>query len=249
MLNDHPREIAFQGEIKMSSRLLHLWSLLLFALVLASIACSHQKTAASSDRLSPEQAVSTATEAYIYGYPLVTMDTPVAAFTALQGLRDKGHIQPGQKVLINGAAGGVGTLALQIAKSFGAEVTGVCSTRNVDMVRSIGADQVIDYTREDFTKSGQRYDLIFDCIGNHSLSACRRVLNLKGIFVMVGDQSGRGMIGLLARLITAACVFTVCEPEAGHVPGETEQRRSDHHARSHEGRKGKTGHRQALQLE
>jgi NADPH:quinone reductase-like Zn-dependent oxidoreductase len=128
---------------------------------------------------------------------------PVAAFTALQGLRDKGHIQPGQKVLINGAAGGVGTFALQIAKSFGAEVTGVCSTRNVDMVRSIGADQVIDYTREDFTKSGQRYDLIFDCIGNHSLSACRRVLNLKGIFVMVGDQSGRGMIGLLARLITA----------------------------------------------
>ena len=106
---------------------------------------------------------------------------PVAAFTALQGLRDKGHIQPGQKVLINGAAGGVGTFAVQIAKSFGADVTGVCSTRNVDMVRSIGADQVIDYTQEDFTKSGQRYDLIFDCVGNHSLSACRRVLNPKGI--------------------------------------------------------------------
>jgi NADPH:quinone reductase-like Zn-dependent oxidoreductase len=137
---------------------------------------------------------------------------PVAAFTALQGLLlgglgDKGQIQPGQRVLINGAAGGVGTFAVQIAKSFGAEVTGVCSTRNVDMVRSMGgdhgADHVIDYTQEDFTKSGQRYDVFFDCIGNHSLSACRRVLNPKGIYVMVGEHSGRGMIGILARLITA----------------------------------------------
>ena len=110
----------------------------------------------------------------------------VAARTALQGLRDKGHIQPGQKVLINGAAGGVGTFAVQIAKSFGADVTGVCSTRNGDMVRSIGADQVIDYTQQDFTKLGQRYDIIFDCVGNHSLSACRRVLNPNGICVLVG---------------------------------------------------------------
>ena len=124
---------------------------------------------------------------------------PVAAFTALQGLRDKGQIQPGQKVLINGAAGGVGTFAVQIAKSFGADVTGVCSTRNVDMVRSIGADQVIDYTQEDFTKSGQRYDLIFDSVGNHSLSACRRVLNPKGIYVAVGGPDGRWLIGPLAR--------------------------------------------------
>src|SRR5205823_6524215 len=99
---------------------------------------------------------------------------PVAAFTALQGLRDKGQIQPGQKVLINGAAGGVGTFAVQIAKSLGAEVTGVSSTRNVDTVRSIGADHVIDYTKEDFTKRRQRYDLIFDCVGNHLSSACRR---------------------------------------------------------------------------
>ena len=128
---------------------------------------------------------------------------PVAAFTALQGLRDKGHIQPGQKVLINGAAGGVGTFAVQIAKSFGAEVTGVCSTRNVDMVRSIGADHVMDYTQEDFTKRGRRYDLIFDCVGNHSLSDCRRVLNPKGICVMAGELSGRGMIGILARLMAA----------------------------------------------
>jgi NADPH:quinone reductase-like Zn-dependent oxidoreductase len=127
---------------------------------------------------------------------------PVAGLTALQGLR-KGHIQAGQKVLINGAAGGVGTFAVQIAKSFGAEVTGVCSTRNVDMVRSIGAEQVIDYTQEDFTKSGSRYDLLFDCVGNHWLSACRRILRPKGICVMVGDLSGRGMIGILARLMTA----------------------------------------------
>ena len=128
---------------------------------------------------------------------------PVAAFTALQGLRDKGQIQPGQKVLINGAAGGVGTFAVQIAKSFGADVTGVCSTRNVDMVRSIGADRVIDYTQEDFTKSGQRYDLFFDCVGNHSLLACRRVLNPKGIYIMVGGPDIRWMIGLLARPINA----------------------------------------------
>jgi NADPH:quinone reductase-like Zn-dependent oxidoreductase len=126
---------------------------------------------------------------------------PVAAITALQGLRDKGRIQPGQKVLINGAAGGVGTFAVQIAKSFGAEVTGVCSTRNVEMVRSIGADYVIDYTQQDFTKSGQRYDLFFDCVGNHSLSACRRVLNPKGIYIVVGAPPGGRWIGPLARLL------------------------------------------------
>jgi NADPH:quinone reductase-like Zn-dependent oxidoreductase len=128
---------------------------------------------------------------------------PVGALTALQGLRDKGQIQPGRKVLINGAAGGVGTFDVQIAKWFGADATGVCSTRNVEMVRSMGADQVIDYTQEDFTKSEQRYDLFFDCVGNHSLSACRRILNPKGIYVMVGGPSGRWMIGPLARAITA----------------------------------------------
>jgi NADPH:quinone reductase-like Zn-dependent oxidoreductase len=128
---------------------------------------------------------------------------PVAALTALQGLRDKGQIRPGQKVLINGAAGGVGTFAVQIAKSFGAEVTGVCSTRNVEMVRAIGADRVVDYTQEDFTKSGQRYDIFVDCVGNHSLSACRRVLDRKGIYVMVGAPNNASLIGLVARLMGA----------------------------------------------
>jgi NADPH:quinone reductase-like Zn-dependent oxidoreductase len=111
---------------------------------------------------------------------------PVAAITALQGLRDKGKIRAGQKVLINGASGGVGTFAVQIAKSFGTEVTGVCSTRNVDLVRSIGVDHVIDYTKEDFTNGAQRYDLIYDLVGNHSFSERRRILNANGICVMAG---------------------------------------------------------------
>jgi NADPH:quinone reductase-like Zn-dependent oxidoreductase len=111
---------------------------------------------------------------------------PVAAITALQGLRDKGKIHAGQKVLINGASGGVGSFAVQIAKSFGTEVTGVCSTRNVDLVKSIGADHVIDYTKEDFTKSEQRYDLIYDLVGNHSFSERRRILTPNGICVMAG---------------------------------------------------------------
>jgi len=111
---------------------------------------------------------------------------PIAGITALQGLRDKGKVQSGQKVLINGASGGVGTFAVQIAKSYGAEVTGVCSTRNLDMVRSLGADHVIDYTKEDFTKSDQRYDVILDNVANHSLSEFRRVLKPNGIYVLIG---------------------------------------------------------------
>jgi NADPH:quinone reductase-like Zn-dependent oxidoreductase len=126
----------------------------------------------------------------------------VGACTALQGLRDAGKIQPGQKVLINGAAGGVGTFAVQIAGSFGAEVTGVCSTRNLEMVRSIGAEHVIDYTREDFTKSNKRYDLLFDSIGNRSLSEYRRVLNSRGTYVAVGGPDGR-WLGPLAIMIKA----------------------------------------------
>ena len=108
---------------------------------------------------------------------------PTAAVVALQGLCDKRQIQPGQKVLINGAGGGVGTFAVQIAKSFGAEVTGVDSTRKLDMLRSIGADQVIDYTQEDFTKSGQRYDLILDVVAKRSFSDCKRALSPQGIYV------------------------------------------------------------------
>src|SRR5438445_2593690 len=116
----------------------------------------------------------------------------IAGVTALQGLRDKGYIQPGQKVLINGASGGVGTFAVQIAKVFGAEVTGVCSTRNVDLVRSIGADHVVDYTKEDFTNSGQRYDVIYDTVGNRSFSDLRRALNPKGIAVLIGGGGPDG---------------------------------------------------------
>jgi NADPH:quinone reductase-like Zn-dependent oxidoreductase len=128
--------------------------------------------------------------------------TPVAALTALQGLRDKGKIQPGRKVLINGAAGGVGTFAVQIAKYFGADVTGVCSARNVNMVRSLGADRVIDYTQEDFTKSSQRYDLFFDCVGNHPLLACSRILTPGGKLIVVGAPHG-GWLRPLDRLLKA----------------------------------------------
>ena len=130
----------------------------------------------------------------------------IAGITALQGVRDKGKVQPGQKVLINGASGGVGTFAVQIAKSFGADVTGVCSTRNVELVQSLGADHVIDYTKEDFTKGDQKYDVIIDNVANHSLSECRRMLTPNGIYVMIGGGSAneQGFLGALGKALNAA---------------------------------------------
>src|SRR5438045_280851 len=127
----------------------------------------------------------------------------IAGITALQALRDKGKVQPGQKVLINGASGGVGTFAVQIAKSFGADVTGVCSTRNVDLVTSLGADHVIDYTKEDFAKGEQRYDVILDNVPNHSLSECRRILTPNGKYVMIGGggPNDNRWVGPFGRVI------------------------------------------------
>lgn len=130
---------------------------------------------------------------------------PVAAITALQGLRDKGHVQPGQKVLINGASGGVGTFAVQIAKALGARVTGVCSTRNLEMVRSLGADDVIDYTKEDFATRPERFDVILDNVGTRPLLDFKRVLAPKGTYVMIGGggpNEGR-WVGPMARPVRA----------------------------------------------
>jgi NADPH:quinone reductase-like Zn-dependent oxidoreductase len=130
----------------------------------------------------------------------------IAGITALQGVRDKGKVQSGQKVLINGASGGVGTFAVQIAKSFGADVTGVCSTRNVDLVKSLGADHVIDYTKEDFTKSDQHYDVILDNVANHSLSECKRLLTPNGIYVLIGGGgvNEQGFLGGLGKALKTA---------------------------------------------
>jgi NADPH:quinone reductase-like Zn-dependent oxidoreductase len=124
---------------------------------------------------------------------------PIAGLTALQGLRDRGGLEAGDKVLVNGASGGVGTFAVQIAKAYGAEVTGVCSTRNVEMVRSLGADHVIDYTQENYTDGEVRYDLILDNVGNHSLSDNRRVMSPDGVLVMVGGPKDDPWIGPLLR--------------------------------------------------
>jgi NADPH:quinone reductase-like Zn-dependent oxidoreductase len=131
---------------------------------------------------------------------------PLSAVTALQGLRDKGRIQPGDSVLVNGASGGVGTFAVQLAEHFGADVTGVCSTRNVDLMRSIGANHVIDYTREDFTQNSRRYDLIFDLVGNHPLSAYRRVLTPKGTLVLSSGPPSPVLRRIMAALVLSPFV-------------------------------------------
>jgi NADPH:quinone reductase-like Zn-dependent oxidoreductase len=141
----------------------------------------------------------------------------IAGITALQAVRDKGKVQAGQKVLINGASGGVGTFAVQIAKLFGADVTGVCSTRNLEMVRSLGADHVIDYTKEDFAKSGQMYDVILDNVPNHSLSECRRILNPTGKYVMIGGggPNDNRWIGPFGRLIQTLVVSPFVSQKMG----------------------------------
>ena len=136
----------------------------------------------------------------------------VSASTALQLLRDNGNVKPGQKVLINGAAGGVGTFAVQIAKSLGAEVTGVTSTKNVELVRSIGADHVIDYTREDFTRGAERYDLILDNVGNHSMARTRRALTSTGTLISNGGGHANGKLG---RTIRAMLVSMFVRQQAG----------------------------------
>src|SRR5947207_11880992 len=150
----------------------------------------------------------------------------IAGITALQALRDKGNVQPRQKVLINGASGGVGTFAVQIAKSLGADVTGVCSTRNVDLVRSLGADRVIDYTKEDFTKGAERYDVILDNVPNHSLSECRRILNPNGKYVMIGGggPNDNRWIGPFGRVINTMVLSPFVSQKMGMMMADPSQK-------------------------
>jgi NADPH:quinone reductase-like Zn-dependent oxidoreductase len=147
----------------------------------------------------------------------------IAGLTALQGLRDKGEVKAGEEVLINGASGGVGTFAVQIAKTLGAKITGVCSSRNVDMVRSLGADHVVDYTREDFTGLGARYDVLLDCVGNHSLSEYRRVLNPGGRGVLVGGPDRGWAFDLLFDLISARLLSAVTSQRLSPMLGVVNQ--------------------------
>jgi len=148
---------------------------------------------------------------------------PIAGLTALQALRDKGKLQAGQKVLINGASGGVGTFAVQIARTYGADVTGVCSTRNVEMVKSIGADHVIDYTKQDFTQGSVRYELIIDNVGNHSLSELRQVLTPNGVLVIVGGPSDNSWLGPLTTSVKAYFVSPFVKQKMMFMLAQTNQ--------------------------
>jgi len=150
----------------------------------------------------------------------------IAGLTALQGLRDKGKVQPGQKVLINGASGGVGTFAVQLGKIMGADVTGVCSTRNVDLVKSLGADHVIDYTKEDFTKSPERYDVMLDNVGNHSLSECKGVLTPAGKYVLIGGGGAgdQGFLGGLGKALWAMVFSKFVNQQMGMMMADANQK-------------------------
>lgn len=150
----------------------------------------------------------------------------IAGITALQAVRDKGKVQSGQKVLINGASGGVGTFAVQLAKSYGADVTGVCSTRNIELVQSLGADHVIDYTKDDFTKGGERYDVLIDNVGNRSLSECRSILQPNGIYVLIGGGgvNEQGFLGGLAKALDAAVYSKFVKQKMGMMMADTNQK-------------------------
>jgi NADPH:quinone reductase-like Zn-dependent oxidoreductase len=170
---------------------------------------------------------------------------PISGFAALQALRDSGQVQPGQTVVIIGASGGVGSFAVQLAKAFGAEVTGVCSTKSADMVRSIGADHVIDYTQEDFTRTGQRYDLILEMAGNRSLADLRRALTPKGTLVLVGGSGGRWFMGT-GRTLRAVLVSPFVGQRAALVLVQATGSRPGGAAGAHRSRQGHTGHRPNL---
>ena len=150
----------------------------------------------------------------------------IAGITALQAVRDKGKVEPGQKILINGASGGVGTFAVQIAKSFGADVTGVCSTRNIELVQSLGADHVIDYTKDDFTRGPERYDVLIDNVGNRSLSECRSVLKPNGIYVLVGGGGAneQGVLGGLGKALEAAVYAKFVKQKMGMMMADSNQK-------------------------
>lgn len=170
---------------------------------------------AREDRLAPKPANLTFEQA---------ATVPISAHTALQALRDAGQVRPGQTVLIIGAAGGVGSFAVQLAKAFGAHVTGVCSTTKADLVRSLGADQVVDYTREDFADGARRYDLIIDTAGNRSLSHLRRALAPLGTLVIVGGEGGGPWIGLLSRMIRTPMLAPFVRPQKLRVLSSTERK-------------------------